>query len=146
MSYPFLARLPTWSISLYLVALMIVGIRIRKLEWTNASPPLRFPGEGVYEVRKIDNEAMGYSPWGGIAIILFSLSAHQTSWDQQSALRETASALKSSQTGEKDVTKTAKRYGWERASFLGMAAAALISMGWGLVGFLGVPRGGEKGA
>jgi hypothetical protein len=78
--------------------------------------------------------------------MLFSLSAHQTSWDQQSALRETASALRSSDDAADGKTRSAKRYGWEGASFLGMAAAVLVSMGWGLVGYLGIPGGGEKGA
>jgi hypothetical protein len=62
--YPVLARLPTWSIALYLIALLIVGVRIRKLEWTE-TPALRFPGDHIH-VRNLDKEAMGASAWGGI--------------------------------------------------------------------------------
>ena len=147
--YPGFAAWPTYSIVLYLVALAVLGIRTRSLGATSGhgSPPLRFPGDSSHGRRGLENEAMGASVWGGIAILTFSFSAQQSSFNQQASLRQTASVRPRSETDDEGApVKAAKRYGWEAAAFLGMLGAALVSMAWGLTGYLSVPSGGRQGS
>lgn len=145
--YPGLVAWPTYSIVLYLVALAVLGIRVRALDSAKGdhAPPLRFPGDDSHVRRGLEHEAMGASVWGGIAILTFSFSAQQSSFNQQASLRQTASVRGQSGTDEDAPVKAAKRYGWEAAAFLGMLGAALVSMAWGLTGYLSVPGGGRQG-
>ena len=107
---PFWALLRSYSWPLYLISLLIVCLRARSIEQTPTAPiPL----------------------WSGINLILFSLCTQQSTFRLLSTLRQTSTSIKN------DLTISIKRnqlqrYGWETASFIGLAISSIVLLLFGL--------------
>ena len=69
-NYPSLVRWPVYSISLYLVALTIVGIRLKHIDQSTILV------QNDFHKRGLEQEAMGASAWGGICRSLSFLLLH----------------------------------------------------------------------
>lgn len=122
------------SILFYVFALFIILVRANKIDWPDqsASPHLTLP-QG--------KEVMGTSPWGGIAILIFSFSSHQSTFTFQRSLRPPKSLYQPGHQHRNAFTRQfhAPRYSWELTAFFGLLGSAVISLGWGLVGYLAIP-------
>lgn len=136
---------PQWSLIhsaapvLYMFALIVIGIRVHKLKVysANALQRRRFSWNFYASLRE---EAMGYSIWGGIAIILFTLVSHHSSFEHQRSLRQTSrTSVKRNSIAPLPTLKAVKQHGWETASFCGLLGASLVLLAWALVGYLAVP-------
>lgn len=130
------------------IALLILGIRLKTLNLTSLPPSLP-PNDS-------SKEAMGTSIWGGISLLVFSLSAHQDSFTYLTSLARpsstsTASKMANRKNSAKTLIPTAmgktegRRNQWPLATLLGVGGASAIQLGWGLVGYLGFENGGKEG-
>lgn len=130
------------------IALLILGVRLKTLNLTLPPPsiPPHYPSK----------EAMGTSIWGGISILVFSLSAHQDTFTYLTSLaRPSSTSTASKMANRKNSAKTlvptpmdkteGRRNQWPLATLLGVGAASAIQLGWGLVGYLGIEDGGKEG-
>lgn len=96
----------------------------------------------------------------GISLVIFSLSCHHDAFKffgslaRPSSTATATSSLKRrssvqiSTTDENpspSATLEGRRNQWPLAAALGVAGATLIQLGWGLVGYLGLPNGGREG-
>ena len=142
-----LSRTPPYlAFLLWPLALLILGVRLKALPPFSPSPPASPPSS---------RETMGLSIWGGVSILVFSLSAHQNTFKYLSSLARppsTASrAVRSSSisrvasSAPKDGRTEGRRNQWPFAAALGVGGATIIQMGWGLVGYLGIEGGGREG-
>lgn len=102
-----------------------------------------------------EREAMGLSIWGGVALLVFSLSSHHETFTYLTSLARPPSTSTSSRLlarskiptsprGPKS-EKEGKRNQWPLAAVLGVFSATVLQMGWGLVGYLGITGGGREG-
>ena len=134
----------------YPLALLILGLRLKTLNRTAAlSPP---PLEGLYTNA---NEVMGFSIWGGISLIVFSLSSAHNAPKFLSSLARPHPAARSTRNSSlglaavvsPDPTRhIASGNPWPWASLLGTGLTVVLQLGWGLVGYLGIEGGGAEGS
>lgn len=145
------SRLPsTITFVSWPLALLILGVRLKSLN--QLSPPTTIyardqPNQGT---------AMGLSVWSGIAILVFSLSAHQDTFRYITSLarppstatrstRNLSVGRASSETSAAAEFAEGRRNQWPLATALGVGGCSLTQMGWGLVGYLGIEGGGREG-
>ncbi|GAA94386.1 hypothetical protein E5Q_01037 [Mixia osmundae IAM 14324] len=137
-SFPVLTRLPLLSNALWLLVLFLIGVRAKRIDWddpdTIALPPDDH-GDGL-----LRHEVMGTSVWAGIAIMVFAVGSPRNLVMQYHRTRRDMFAKPNSKA-----VKLAQRHKAEAAGFIGIGVATAVHMGWGLVGYLGIPRGGSKG-
>ncbi|KAK4049782.1 hypothetical protein OIV83_003838 [Microbotryomycetes sp. JL201] len=159
-----LFRLPAYmALFLWPLALLVLGVRIKQLNLDSPDagllrrgltfpPPPRPP---VNEPIKLD-EAMGLSIWGGISIVVFSLTCHHDAFTfirslarpSSTAQRKRRASLAPGEGANGPSTSTTvegKRNQWPLACALGVGSATLIQFGWALVGYLGLNNGGREG-
>lgn len=143
-----ISRLPAYiSFVFWPVALLILGVRLKTLNELAPSPPPLPPVDVPAKV-----EIMGLSIWGGISLLVFSLSAHQDTFKFITSLaRPPSTATRSTRSpsvgraGDSSAAHEGRRNQWPIASAIGVGGAVLIQMGWGLVGYLGIDGGGREG-
>ncbi|KAL8293138.1 hypothetical protein RQP46_000832 [Phenoliferia psychrophenolica] len=146
-----LSRVPAYiAFLLWPIALLILGVRLKKLNELAPSPAPPPPLDVPAKV-----EIMGLSIWGGISILVFALSAHQDTFrfitslarPPSTATRATRSPSIGARTSGSDSSggPEGRRNQWPIASAIGVGGAVLIQMGWGLVGYLGIEGGGREG-
>ncbi|KAI5476198.1 hypothetical protein MNV49_007960 [Pseudohyphozyma bogoriensis] len=138
------------------IALLILGVRLKTL---NALPLILKRDASVpITVAPTQREAMGYSIWGGISILVFSLSAHQDTFKYLTSLARPPSTAtrgsirspalgigRSATESSAGTDREGRRNQWPLASALGVGGSFLTQMGWGLVGYLGIDGGGREG-
>lgn len=121
--------LQTSSILLYVVALFVILGRANHISWPPPSTKDLSPGK----------EAMGTSPWGGISILIFCFSSHQSTFAFQRSLKPPKSLTLPSHQTRNGFIRRGRHYSWELTAFSGMLGAAVVCLGWGLVGYLAIP-------
>lgn len=126
---------PYLSFFLWPISLLIVGVRLKRL---NADDDGSIPAEPGHEVA----DPMGLTVWAGVSIVVFALSAHQDCFKFLTSLARppSTSSRSPSMASRRDDAgfRQGRRNQWPIAAGLGVGAAALIQLGWGLVGYLGV--------
>ncbi|CAH7682203.1 hypothetical protein BY996DRAFT_7435117 [Phakopsora pachyrhizi] len=158
-SYPILSRLPLILVFFWPVSIVIIGLRLRELnrELDGKIPPPTGGGDG--------SEAITSGTiWGGFTILLFCLTTPQNTFKRMRSLRRVNKPPTTTHpmvplnhssldpvsdptmTGQSKSSPlssyTLRRYSWEFATFLGVLSSSLICLCWGLVGYLGLDRGG----
>lgn len=143
-----LSLLPAYlAISLWPLALLILGVRLKTLNRLDPPPDVVYVLITAEEERR---EVMGLSVMGGLSILVFALSSHYDTFRYLNSLAKPSSAragglpLPGSPTTPKLKRVGTKRNQWPLSAGLGLAAVALIHLGWGLVGYLGVNGGGRE--
>ncbi|KAM0790314.1 hypothetical protein ACM66B_005615 [Microbotryomycetes sp. NB124-2] len=157
-----LFRLPAYiALFLWPLALLVLGVRIKQLNLDNPDaikrgltfpPPPRPP---PHEPVKLD-EAMGLSIWGGITIIVYSLTCHHDTFTfvrslarpSSTAQRKRRASLAPGEGASGPSGAAAvegKRNQWPLACALGVGSATVVQLGWALVGYLGLDNGGREG-
>lgn len=128
--------LQTSSVLLYVFALFIILGRANHITWPSPSSP---PPTSDSKLLPEGKEAMGLSPWGGISILIFCFSSHQSTFAFQRSLKPPKSLTLPSHHQRNALIRRGRRYSWELTAFSGMLSAACVCLGWGLVGYLAVP-------
>ncbi|KAK4704077.1 hypothetical protein P7C70_g2139, partial [Phenoliferia sp. Uapishka_3] len=144
------SRLPAYITFLFWpTALLILGVRLKTL---NALSPPDSPSPPALEIpAKV--EIMGLSIWGGISILVFSLSSHQDTFRYITSLaRPPSTATRSNRSpavghsvSDSSTGAEGRRNQWPLASALGVGCSVINQLGWGLVGYLGIEGGGREG-
>ncbi|ORY59013.1 hypothetical protein BCR35DRAFT_309333 [Leucosporidium creatinivorum] len=158
-----LLRLPAWlALLLWPLSLLILAVRLKQLNIEHPHPgsalstrDLTFPPAPQPPAEHGSaGEAMGLSIWGGIAIVVFSLSCHHDAFKFFGSLarppstaprRRTSLAPGEEPTSSSSTATEGRRNQWPLACAMGVFGATIIQLGWGLVGYLGLPNGGREG-
>lgn len=128
--------LQTSSTLFYVIAMLIILARAHHIDW----PPVSDDAHHAVPVHR--KEAMGISPWGGISILIFCFSSHQSTFAFQRSLKPPKSLLLPTQQQHRNILSRhirPQRYNFEMVAFSALLASALVCLGWGLVGYLAIP-------
>ncbi|KDE06240.1 hypothetical protein MVLG_03399 [Microbotryum lychnidis-dioicae p1A1 Lamole] len=159
-----LLQLPAYiALLLWPLALLVLGVRLKKLNAEAAFfplPPIEGrgltfplptpPGRGK---KGAAGEAMGYSIWGGIALVVYSLTCQQDTFlfltslarPSSTAARRSSGSIASTSRSSPNGPVEGRRNQWPLACALGVGGATIVQLGWALVGYLGVENGGREG-
>ena len=132
----------------YPLALLILGLRLKTLNRIPSLAPA-----SLIDVYPSTNEVMGFSIWGGISILVFSLSAAHNAPKFLSSLARPHPAARSTRNSSlglvvsPDPTRQiAAANPWPLATLIGVFMSVILQLGWGLVGYLGIEGGGVEGS
>lgn len=161
-----------WPLALLILGVRIKQLNVDHPDpgWSPHVRDLTFPPPPPPGDSGSAGEAMGLSIWGGelssptsqgdgtltatrtgISLVVFSLSCHHDAFKFFSSLARPPSTStrrhESLPSSEQPSPSTAegRRNQWPLACAMGVAGATLIQLGWGLVGYLGLPNGGREG-
>ncbi|CAD6569948.1 MAG: hypothetical protein CYPHOPRED_003667 [Cyphobasidiales sp. Tagirdzhanova-0007] len=133
---PFLAQLPSLSVLLYPVILLIVGVSLKNLaDYPSVLKPNPHVGKPNWSSEPLRTRTL----WSGVSILFFACaSSHQYTFAHYRSLRRSGSTLPASSAASKPniIERLFERHRWESATILAGVLTGLIFVGFGLVGYI----------